>query len=130
MNALKRILELVNNNFPSEAAFERNHNLKPKTVDSWKRNNSKSYLKMLPELAIGFNVSTDYLLGKTEDPTPPDKQKIPTAKSGSAEWLYDGLVSRGVIKAGEDFTDEQLEIILKNMDVLAQQLNEKFGKSK
>lgn len=64
MNPFDRILALIRQNFPSDTSFEAKMGLKPKTVDSWKRGKSKSYLKMLPELAQLFGVSADYLLGR------------------------------------------------------------------
>jgi len=62
MDTLNRILDLILNNFPSDAAFEDALNIKRKTVDSWKRNNSKSYLNKIVEISKVFHVSTDYLL--------------------------------------------------------------------
>lgn len=68
MDVLNRILELIASKFPSDAAFEDALNIKRKTVDSWKRNNSKSYLNKIVEISQYFHVSTDYLLtGKKSD---------------------------------------------------------------
>ena len=59
METLKRILELIKNNFPSSAEFEKTTNLTPKTVSDWKRGKSKSYYGMIPQLSELFNVSTE-----------------------------------------------------------------------
>lgn len=90
MNTKERILNLIKNNFESDAEFERKLNLKPKTVDSWRRDNSKAYLKILPDLSTCFNVSTDYLLGNTNDPNPPNK-KTPD-ENPSDELKYEDLI--------------------------------------
>lgn len=74
MDTLKTILNLIEKNYETDAHFEREAGLKPKTVDSWKRGNSSAYLKMLPKLSETFNVSTDYLLGNTNNPTPPNAE--------------------------------------------------------
>lgn len=64
------ILKLISEQFPSDKAFEDVAGLKPKTVDSWKRNNSKGYLKILPKLSEVFGVTTDYLLGNEQKNKP------------------------------------------------------------
>jgi len=63
MDTLQKILDLIQKHHQSDAEFEKENGLKPKTVDSWKRGNSKGYLKILPQLSHKYNVSTDYLLG-------------------------------------------------------------------
>ncbi len=55
--------------FGSDAAFERAANLPPKTVNNWRRGRSSSYMKMLPELAALFGVSTHALLGEEGEAT-------------------------------------------------------------
>ena len=67
METLQLILSLINNKFQSDTAFEQAMGLKPKTVDSWKRGNSKAYLKILPKLSSLLGVSTDYLLGNEDN---------------------------------------------------------------
>jgi hypothetical protein len=80
MDTLNRILDLILNNFPSDAAFEDALNIKRKTVDSWKRNNSKSYLNKIVEISKVFHVTTDYLLtgqkSMPEDITQIEKQAL------------------------------------------------------
>ena len=73
MNPLERILCLIDKQCNSDAEFERNLDLKAKTVDSWRRKKSESFYKMLLQISDFFNVSTDYLLGKTDNPTPINK---------------------------------------------------------
>jgi transcriptional regulator with XRE-family HTH domain len=46
-----------------------NHN----AVTDWKNGKSKPGTDAIVKMAEYFNVSTDYLLGKTDDPTPPRK---------------------------------------------------------
>ena len=47
-----------------------NLNLRKQAFTDWKAGKSESYLKYLPQIAEILNVSVDYLLGKTDDPTP------------------------------------------------------------
>lgn len=72
------IIKLINDHYPSEAAFERDLGLNPKTVYEWGREQSESYYKMLPELSQKFNVSTDYLLGLTDDPASLNQRNKPS----------------------------------------------------
>ena len=47
----KRILELIDSEFESDAAFERAMGLSDKTVNNWRRGRSSSFMKMLPRLS-------------------------------------------------------------------------------
>lgn len=76
MQTLDIILNLISQNYESDSAFEKDFKLKPKTVDSWKRGNSKAYLKKIKEISNLFHVSTDYLLGKTENPTTTNDSEV------------------------------------------------------
>lgn len=67
---LKRILNLNSSKGNSDKTLELELKLKPKTVNNWKRGLSEGYMKMLPQLADYFDVSVDYLLGRTDDPEP------------------------------------------------------------
>lgn len=66
-----RILSLIESEYESDAAFEREMDLAPKTVNNWRRGRSSSFMKMLPRLAEDFDVSISELLdipiNKTSD---------------------------------------------------------------
>lgn len=51
---------------------------------TWKSGHTKSYKKYLPEIAEFFGVSTDYLLGRTEEPKP-EKSFIPTQETANSD---------------------------------------------
>lgn len=57
-----KIFALIESEYESDAAFEREMGLPPKTVNNWRRGRSSSYMKMLPALAEGFEVSVGELL--------------------------------------------------------------------
>lgn len=63
---LTKILQLNNAKGNDDRTLELALKLKPKTVNNWKRGLSQAYLKILPEIADYFDVSVDYLLGRTE----------------------------------------------------------------
>ena len=60
------IFALIEMKFGSDAKFERQANLPPKTVNNWRRGRSSSFMKMLPELADLFGVPMSKLLGDTD----------------------------------------------------------------
>lgn len=76
METLKRILDLSNSKFNKDTEFEKALNLKPKTVDSWKRGNSKGYYQILPSICSLLEVSADYLLGLDDVPNRQTKKEL------------------------------------------------------
>ena len=57
-----KILLLIESEFESDAAFEREVGLQSKTVNNWRRGRSSSYMKMLPALSERFQVNALELL--------------------------------------------------------------------
>ncbi|MBO7195809.1 MAG: hypothetical protein J6V80_00560 [Clostridia bacterium] len=53
----ERILSLIDSEFESDAAFEREMDLGEKTVNNWRRGRSASFMRMLPELSELFGVN-------------------------------------------------------------------------
>lgn len=58
----ERLIALIESEYESDAAFEREMELAPKTVNNWRRGRSASFMKMLPLLAEKFEVSVGELL--------------------------------------------------------------------
>lgn len=58
----ERVIALVESEFESDAAFERDLGLPAKTVNNWRRGRSASFMKMLPRLAESFDVGVGELL--------------------------------------------------------------------
>ena len=58
----ERVIALIESEYESDAAFEREMELSAKTVNNWRRGRSSSFMKMLPELAERFDVSVSELL--------------------------------------------------------------------
>ena len=61
-NIRERILSLIDSEFESDAAFERELGLAEKTVNNWRRGRSASYMRMLPTLSEKFRVNVGELL--------------------------------------------------------------------
>lgn len=56
------VLSLINAEFESDAAFEREMNLNEKTVSNWRRGRSASFMRILPQLSELFGVNVGALL--------------------------------------------------------------------
>ncbi|MCL2828888.1 MAG: hypothetical protein FWD99_09170 [Oscillospiraceae bacterium] len=65
MDTKSRLFSLIDAQYPSYATFEQDLNLPARTTNNWKMGKSKSYLKMLPQLASALNTTSSYLLGET-----------------------------------------------------------------
>ena len=58
----ERILSLIDSEFESDVAFEKEMELPPKTVNNWRRGLSKSFMHILPKLSERFKVNVGELL--------------------------------------------------------------------
>lgn len=62
-------------------------------IYKWGTGKYKSYRSYIIEIASYFHVSTDYLLGKTDDPSPSGREKEPTGQTnGGISGLDNELV--------------------------------------
>ncbi len=58
----ERVLSLIDSEFESDVAFEKEMELPAKTVNNWRRKLSSSYMKILPKLSERFKVNVGELL--------------------------------------------------------------------
>ena len=58
----ERILSLIDSEFQSDVAFEKEMELPAKTVNNWRRGLSSSFMKILPKLSARFKVNVGELL--------------------------------------------------------------------
>ena len=58
----ERVLELIESEFESDAAFERALSLPEKTVNNWRRGRSASFMRMLPALSERFSINIGILM--------------------------------------------------------------------
>ena len=58
----EHVLSLVDSEFESDAAFEREMGLSEKTVSNWRRGRSSSFMRILPALSERFGVNVGELL--------------------------------------------------------------------
>ena len=53
----ERVLMLIDSEYESDAAFEREMELSEKTVSNWSRGRSSSFMRILPQLSDRFGVN-------------------------------------------------------------------------
>lgn len=53
----ERVLMLIDSEYESDAAFEREMELSEKTVSNWRRGRSSSFMRILPQLSDRFGVN-------------------------------------------------------------------------
>ena len=58
----ERVLSLIDSEFESDAAFEREMDLAEKTVNNWRRGRSSSFMRILPQLSELFGVNIGELM--------------------------------------------------------------------
>jgi len=58
----ERVLSLIDSEFQSDAAFEREMGLKDKTVSNWRRGKSSSFVHILPAISERFGVKVGELM--------------------------------------------------------------------
>ena len=129
MNRIKELRELMN---IKQADFAKQLNVSQGTLSNWERDVHDPDIESLKKMVEILNTTTDYILGINNEPITADKKekthpaetgrekkiKEPTYEVGSLEWFQDGLIARGIIKPGEDLSDEQLQIALANIETI------------
>jgi len=84
-------------------------NVDRSTVGKWENNSSKPDFEKLIKIANFFNVSTDYLLGKTDNTT--DEQYYLNGETRQiAQEIKDNPELRALFDASRNATPEDLEI--------------------
>lgn len=63
-----------------------------KKISEWNAERLKSYDKYIPQIASYFRVSTDYLLGNTDDPSPAKQKEKPPAQGGEQDAEVQELI--------------------------------------
>lgn len=66
----ERIRPLFDGSSETNAEIERKLGIPPKTINKWNTTPLKSWRNYIHQIASYFHVSTDYLLGNTDDPRP------------------------------------------------------------
>lgn len=91
-------------------------------IYKWGTGKYKSYKTYIPQIAAYFHVSTDYLMGATDDPSPADGQKEkPASSEGSGlSPAEESLIQlfRLVPKESQAMVTQMIEAALKSQGLL------------
>ena len=92
-------------------------NLGSGTIANYETGNRSPDYQTLQRLADLFNVSTDYLLGRTDDPTPPGAKPKPAGQPTDQEF-------RAFLR-GRKLSDRDIELILQLEERMRRESEEK-----
>lgn len=114
---LKKIRESTN---LTQAKISKELKVTSQAYSQYERNVRMPDSYMIDRLADYYNVSTDYLLGRCEDPSPIKPTPI---KIKLAEEIYIILLEKNILSKDEELTSEHIEW-LKKLIVLAIELKQ------
>lgn len=115
MNTVSIILKLINEKQITEQKFLSDLGFNRTLLSDWKSGKSKSYNRHLAKIAEYFDVSTDYLLGKTDIKNKPTANKDSELIKAEAELLE---LFRNVPEENQSLVLEMIEAALKNQGLL------------
>ena len=100
-----RINPLFEQSGKSDAQLEREIGIPPKKIGQWNIGYTKSYTRYIAKIAAYFHVSTDYLLGNTDDPRPADEKREEPAKAEPGEPSEDAILFEAYKAAPENIQE-------------------------
>jgi len=111
-----RLKELREKAGYSQYSFAAAFGTKQSTVGNWESGVREPKFDTMERLADFFGVSVDYLLGRTDNPTPLSEQKnTPVAAKNNDQDIHAEfvkfLIADGIIEKEEDITPEQVEVM-------------------
>jgi len=104
----ERIRPLFDKSGKTDLDLEREIGIPAKKISQWNVGYTKSYTKFIPQIASYFHVSTDYLLGNTDDPTPAGQKETPPAQGGGPI----GPNKRALLDLVDTMSDEEMGALL------------------
>ncbi|MED4971384.1 helix-turn-helix domain-containing protein [Parageobacillus toebii] len=106
-------------------------NLGESTIGMYERDEREPSFEFVRQLADFFNVTTDYLLGRTDNPNPPENDDIPEelntlAKINQLIKEY-GIEQMGFfdIEKWKSLSEEEIEEIIKHFEWVVHKAKEK-----
>ena len=71
-----RVLKVIDESGKSDYVIKKDLGFTNSVISGWRIGRAKPSADAIVKLAVYFNVSTDYLLGLTNDPIPPERVKL------------------------------------------------------
>ena len=117
MNTIDRIFDLMKKNSVTAAQLSKELGLSKSTFTQWKQGLQNPSFDIVSKIADYFNVSIDYIAGRTDNPTPPKKELTaddelnlaiskltPKGRERTKEYI-------DLLKTREEFTQEVAEAL-------------------
>lgn len=114
MNTVEKIIALIKEKGIDEKTFLNDVGLNKSSLSDWKKGTTKSYIRHIDKIAKYFNVSTDYLLGNTADPTIPEDDEV----SEYIDVLHKRGEMRMLFSVARNATKEDIEKAVKIIEAL------------
>jgi len=105
---VNNLRKLRNVNGLSQKAFATKISVAPNTVSQWESGTRDIDSERLQMLADFFSVSTDYILGRTNEPSPQNNTNIATVDKTSTEAAIEYFIAEN----DREPTQNELEIFL------------------
>lgn len=106
-----RLIKLRENEGISQEELARRTGLSRGMISNYERGFRNPELKNLIILADHFDVSTDYLLGKTDDPTPIKKEPMSNDQELDLKQIKKALLEKELVYDGHKLTKKQQDSI-------------------
>jgi transcriptional regulator with XRE-family HTH domain len=108
MTTVEKIIHLIEKSGQSDYEIARSVELDRNSISSWRAGRAKPSADALNKIATYFNVTTDYLLGRTDNPYPADAPPLHIPPD-----VADALVAfhRGIDNLTQDEIDDAAAFI-------------------
>ncbi len=116
MDTISKIIKLLNDSNIEQNELCAYLNVKPQVFSDWKAGRNSSYNKHIAKIAEFFNVSTDYLLGNTEQQ---DAKQDDSNVRDLDKILKDLMMSRNSLAFNGDILnldDETKELLIASLE--------------
>lgn len=111
MSEVERILQLIQQRNITAHKLTKDLGLSNSAITDWKKGKAKPSYGAIVKIAEYFNVSTDYLLRKTDDPGP-HKLSDADFATKNEKMILSELVREGILPKDRDLTQAELERFL------------------
>ena len=110
---IERVMQLIKQSGLSDNAFEKQLHLSQGTVGNWRSGRNKLSMEAIIKLARYFNVSTDYLLGLTDERRPLSATEAAQPQTVVAEKGYTEIAENFIREFKEQMKEKAFQDIAK-----------------
>ena len=112
MNSIELIFELMDKTNTTAYALSKATGISNSNISDWKKGKGKPSADAVAKIADYFDVSTDYLLGRTDDPSPATSIEDNEEYNQLLEELRSNPDMRALLSVSKKATAEDLKMII------------------